>query len=158
MFLNFDFDLLIFPEENSCEFGSAKFYAYCGLGGMLSCGITHTLVVPLDLVKCRIQVDAAKYKSIVNGFKVTIAEEGAMALTKGWAPTLVGYSMQGVGKFGFYELFKIMYSGMLGEVSLAYFIYGCNGCVFFSHSPGAGLFSSNKIEMEKVFKPDFMHF
>lgn len=102
-------------EEYSCEFGSPKFYAYCGLGGMLSCGITHTLVVPLDLVKCRIQVDAAKYKSIVNGFKVTVAEEGALALTKGWAPTLVGYSMQGVGKFGFYELFKIMYSGMLGE-------------------------------------------
>jgi len=102
-------------DDVSCEFGSAKFYAYCGLGGMLSCGITHTLVVPLDLVKCRIQVDAAKYKSIVNGFKVTIAEEGAMALTKGWAPTLLGYSMQGVGKFGFYELFKIMYSGMLGE-------------------------------------------
>jgi len=104
------------PKDNySCEFGSAKFYAYCGFGGMLSCGITHTLVVPLDLVKCRIQVDSAKYKSIVNGFKVTVAEEGAMALTKGWAPTLVGYSMQGVGKFGFYEGFKIMYSGMLGE-------------------------------------------
>ena len=83
---------------------------------MLSCGITHTIVVPLDLVKCRIQVDAAKYKSIVNGFKVTIAEEGAVALTKGWAPTLIGYSMQGVGKFGFYELFKILYSGILGEV------------------------------------------
>jgi len=102
-------------DEYSCEYGSLKFYGLCGVGGMLSCGITHTIVVPLDLVKCRIQVDAAKYKSIVNGFKVTIAEEGAVALTKGWAPTLIGYSMQGVGKFGFYELFKILYSGILGE-------------------------------------------
>ena len=41
---------------DSCEFGSATYYAYCGLGGILSCGITHTAVVPLDLVKCRIQV------------------------------------------------------------------------------------------------------
>lgn len=42
----------------------------CGLGGILSCGITHTLVVPLDLVKCRLQVDSAKYKTVFNGFKV----------------------------------------------------------------------------------------
>ena len=41
---------------DSCEFGSAKYFAICGLGGILSCGITHTALVPLDLVKCRIQV------------------------------------------------------------------------------------------------------
>lgn len=40
----------------SCEFGSNKYYALCGFGGILSCGITHTAVVPLDLVKCRLQV------------------------------------------------------------------------------------------------------
>src|SRR4051794_36288783 len=26
------------------EFGSGKFYALCGLGGILSCGITHTAI------------------------------------------------------------------------------------------------------------------
>lgn len=40
----------------SCDFGSMKYYALCGFGGILSCGITHTAVVPLDLVKCRLQV------------------------------------------------------------------------------------------------------
>ena len=45
-----------FSEETSCEFGSSKYYALCGFGGILSCGLTHTAVVPLDLVKCRIQV------------------------------------------------------------------------------------------------------
>ena len=44
-------------EEYSCEYGSVKFYALCGFGGVLSCGLTHTAVVPLDLVKCRMQVD-----------------------------------------------------------------------------------------------------
>ncbi len=43
-------------ETYSCEFGSGTYYAYCGLGGLLSCGITHTMVTPLDLVKCRLQV------------------------------------------------------------------------------------------------------
>merc|ERR1711872_720390 len=100
---------------DSCEIGSAKYYALCGVGGILSCGITHTAIVPLDLVKCRIQVDPAKYKGIMNGFKVTIAEGGLGALTLGWAPTAMGYSVQGLGKFGFYELFKIVYGNMIGE-------------------------------------------
>ena len=43
-------------DDVSCEFGSMKYYAICGFGGILSCGLTHTAVVPLDLVKCRIQV------------------------------------------------------------------------------------------------------
>ena len=57
-------------EVYSCEYGSAKYYALCGVGGLLSCGVTHTLMTPLDMVKCRIQANPAKYKSTVNGFKV----------------------------------------------------------------------------------------
>jgi solute carrier family 25 phosphate transporter 3 len=102
-------------EGNSCEIGSAKFYALCALGGVASCGITHTALVPLDMIKCRLQVDPAKYKSIGNGFKVTLAEEGFRALGKGWAPTAIGYSLQGLGKFGFYEVFKNIYAGLIGE-------------------------------------------
>merc|ERR1711879_364558 len=33
----------------------------------------------------------------------------------GWAPTAIGYSAQGLCKFGFYEVFKNIYSGILGE-------------------------------------------
>merc|ERR1712210_225387 len=55
-------------EEYSCEFGSNKYFALCAFGGVLSCGITHTMVTPLDLVKCRLQVDKEKYKSMGNGF------------------------------------------------------------------------------------------
>merc|ERR1712137_1254401 len=99
----------------SCEFGSTKYFALCGLGGILSCGLTHTLVVPLDLVKCRIQVDPAKYKNIVTGFRVTMAEGGLRGFGLGWAPTFIGYSMQGLCKFGFYEVFKSLYSNMIGE-------------------------------------------
>jgi len=101
--------------EYSCEFGDAKYYALCGFGGILSCGLTHTAVVPLDLVKCRIQVDPEKYGNIFKGFRVTVAESGMRELAKGWAPTLFGYSAQGLCKFGFYEVFKNVYAGMLGE-------------------------------------------
>ncbi|CAL9683330.1 unnamed protein product [Knipowitschia caucasica] len=133
-------------DEDSCEFGSQKYlllcgfggilscgtthtavvpldlvkcrmqyYALCGFGGILSCGLTHTAVVPLDLVKCRLQVSPDKYKSIGKGFSVTLKEDGVRGLAKGWAPTFIGYSMQGLCKFGFYEVFKIFYADLLGE-------------------------------------------
>lgn len=58
---------------DACEFGSLHYFALCGVGGILSCGSTHTFVVPLDLVKCRLQVNQAKYKNLFNGFKVTVS-------------------------------------------------------------------------------------
>jgi len=97
------------------EFGSADYYLKCCIGGSLSCGLTHTIIVPLDLVKCRMQVDSVKYPGIAQGFKVTLAEGGVKALGRGWAPTLIGYSMQGACKFGFYEMFKNFYGGLMGE-------------------------------------------
>ncbi|KAH7937671.1 hypothetical protein HPB49_014398 [Dermacentor silvarum] len=101
--------------DEPVEFGSLKYYALCGFGGILSCGITHTAIVPLDLVKCRIQTNPGKYKGIFQGFSISVKEEGMRGLGRGWAPTAIGYSLQGLGKFGFYEVFKIFYSNMLGE-------------------------------------------
>merc|ERR1712066_15575 len=106
---------VIADAGTSCEFGSTEYYAKCMIGGALSCGLTHTAVVPLDLVKCRMQVDSAKYPSLGKGMKVTIAEGGVRALGRGWAPTLIGYSMQGTCKFGFYEIFKNIYAKAMGE-------------------------------------------
>merc|ERR1712240_784101 len=102
-------------DEYSCEFGSQKYFALCAVGGALSCGITHTAVTPLDLVKCRLQVNKEKYKSLGNGFKVTVADAGVRGLFLGWAPTAIGYTAQGICKFGFYEVFKNVYGGVMGE-------------------------------------------
>ena len=30
-----------------------NYYSKCMMGGILSCGITHTAICPLDIVKCR---------------------------------------------------------------------------------------------------------
>ncbi|KAK5638368.1 hypothetical protein RI129_012663 [Pyrocoelia pectoralis] len=102
------------PDE-SCAFGSMTYFGLCGLGGILACGTTHTFVVPLDLVKCRIQVDPVKYKSLFTGLGVTLKEDGAKGLAKGWAPTFIGYSLQGFFKFGFYEMFKVWYADIIGD-------------------------------------------
>jgi solute carrier family 25 phosphate transporter 3 len=48
----------------------SSYYAKCMMGGILSCGLTHTMVCPLDIVKCRMQVDPANYKSVGQGFNL----------------------------------------------------------------------------------------
>ncbi|KAJ9469977.1 Mitochondrial phosphate carrier protein 3 [Diplonema papillatum] len=92
-----------------------SYYMKCQLGGVLSCGLTHMAVTPLDVVKCNMQVDPRKYTGLFSGGRLVLAEEGVRGLLKGWLPCLVGYSMQGFCKFGFYEIFKDLYMNMLGE-------------------------------------------
>lgn len=102
-----------FEPSEAFEFGSLRYFTLCGVCGILSCGSTHTLVVPLDLVKTRLQVDKAKYKNLFYGLKVTVAEEGIRGLGKGWTPTLIGYSAQVTQKLIFkhsFPSFKRVYS------------------------------------------------
>jgi solute carrier family 25 (mitochondrial phosphate transporter), member 3 len=41
------------------------------------------------------------------------AREGLRGVFFGWSPTFVGYSFQGAGKYGFYEIFKHLYGDKL---------------------------------------------
>jgi len=93
----------------------SAYYFKCMIAGVLSCGLTHTAVCPLDVVKCNMQTNPQKFKGLVPGLKTLIAEEGSRAIWKGWAPTAIGYSMQGFCKFGFYEIFKDVYQNMAGK-------------------------------------------
>lgn len=34
---------------------------------------------------------------------------------QGWLPTFIGYSFQGMAKFGFYEIFKDVYASIAGN-------------------------------------------
>ena len=75
--------------------------------------LISTPVTPLDLVKCRRQVDPKLYSSNVTAWKTIARAEGLRGVFFGWSPTLVGYSFQGGGKYGFYEVFKYMYGERL---------------------------------------------
>ncbi|CAL5361774.1 unnamed protein product [Camellia sinensis] len=104
------------PSEplGKIEMYSPQFYAACTVGGALCCGLTHMAVTPLDVVKCNMQIDPAKYKSVTSGFGVLLKEQGVKGFFRGWAPTLLGYSAQGACKYGFYEFFKKYYSDIAG--------------------------------------------
>ncbi|GAB68236.1 mitochondrial carrier protein [Plasmodium cynomolgi strain B] len=91
------------------------YYGKCMFGGVLSCGLTHTVITPLDVTKCRIQSYPKIYKNLFQSVSKIIKEERVKSLSLGWSPTLIGYSLQGLCKFGFYEIFKDVYSNYLGE-------------------------------------------
>jgi len=109
--------------NKNIEINSAKYFYYCGIGGILSCGLTHTAVTPLDLVKCNSQTNPKEFPGAISGirniYSGTVShlgfKSGLAGLAKGWGPTFWGYSAQGLCKFGFYEYFKYLYGDILGE-------------------------------------------
>ncbi|KAH3674981.1 hypothetical protein WICPIJ_009367 [Wickerhamomyces pijperi] len=101
------------PEK--IQLYTKDYFLACTIGGALACGPTHSAMTPLDLVKCRRQVDATLYKSNIEGFKSIIKSEGVAGLFTGFGATFVGYALQGSGKYGFYEIFKYQYSNLVGH-------------------------------------------
>ncbi|ORX57970.1 mitochondrial phosphate carrier protein [Hesseltinella vesiculosa] len=103
------------PNKHKIALYSPEYFRACVLGGVLACGPTHTLVTPLDLVKCRMQVKPGLYKGVVDGWRSIIKAEGFRGIWLGAGPTFLGYSMQGSCKYGFYEYFKYKYGHIVGE-------------------------------------------
>ncbi|EFR01630.1 hypothetical protein MGYG_04633 [Nannizzia gypsea CBS 118893] len=62
-------------------------------------GLTHAAVTPMDLAKCRLQVDPTMYKGILDAWGKIGRAEGA----------------HGAFKYGGYEFFKKYYADLLGE-------------------------------------------
>jgi len=102
---------------------SLEYFTMCAIGGILSCGLTHTAVTPLDLVKCNTQANPHLVKGTMQGFSKIYSGElvpegfkgGLPGLLRGWGPTLAGYSVQGLFKFGLYEVFEYYYAKAIGE-------------------------------------------
>jgi solute carrier family 25 phosphate transporter 3 len=146
------------PVAQAAEWDSRKshpvlhdtsYYLKCMVGGILSCGATHLLVTPLDVTKCNMQVNPAKFPSLVVGLKTILKEEGAAALYKGWLPTAIGYSMQGLFKFGLYEFFKDEYSNWAGKENA----HKYRGWIYLAGSASAEVFADIALcpmEMVKV--------
>lgn len=104
-----------FVASAPIELYSTNYFLACALGGALACGPTHSLVTPLDLVKCRGQVKPGLYKGTFDGWVTIYKAEGFRGVFTGLGPTAIGYTLQGVGKYGFYEFFKYQYGQFAGD-------------------------------------------
>jgi solute carrier family 25 phosphate transporter 3 len=85
---------------------SHSFYI-SALAGALACSLTHTMVVPLDLIKTRIQTDESfKSLSTRQVFEFIRSAEGFKGLLQGTSAVTIGYFLQGAAKFGIYDKLK----------------------------------------------------
>eukprot|EP00171_Calliarthron_tuberculosum_P013871 IDg13871t1 len=130
------------PHTNS-------YYGKCMIGGALACGLTHWAITPLDVTKCNMQVNPTKYTGTMSGIRTIVKEESMAGLWKGWLPTLIGYNMQGLFKFGLYEYFKDYYMTLAGEENAQKY----KGLIFCLGSASAEFFADIALcpmEMVKV--------
>lgn len=93
-------------------------FAACGAVG---CTSTHLTVIPLDVVKTRLQTDPGRYAGLAEGVTTIAKEEGWPMLMKGMGPTLAGYFWYGITVYPGYELFKRLFIGMVGPLNAALF-------------------------------------
>uniref|UniRef100_A0AC35EUV5 Uncharacterized protein n=1 Tax=Panagrolaimus sp. PS1159 TaxID=55785 RepID=A0AC35EUV5_9BILA len=102
-------------NPNEVKIGTPKYMLLSGFAGGIVSGGSHFLVTPLDVVHVRIQSHSPRFSKFFAAFRTTISEEGFRGLARGWAPNLIGYSLQGFAKFGLYETLKKEYSAAIGE-------------------------------------------
>lgn len=85
-------------------------------GGAVCCSVTHGGTTPIDVLKTRMQLDPAKYPSLMGAFRDVHANEGGWgALFNGAMPTAQGYFVQGWFKFGGVEIFKLKFAQSMSE-------------------------------------------
>jgi len=68
------------------------------------------------MVKCNKQNNPQIFNSgMLGNMKILAGMKGPVGLVRGWAPTFVGYSFQGLGKFGINDVLKYKYEQILGK-------------------------------------------
>jgi len=94
--------------------GAWRYY----LAGGICAATSHSIPVPVDVVKTRKQVDPKLYKlNFVDATRHIVKHEGLNALLAGLGPTIWGYMLEGAIKFGVYEMLKPIVKGMLLTLS-----------------------------------------
>jgi len=139
------------------ELYSNQYWAACVVGGILSCGLTHTMVTPLDLVKCNMQANPAEFKGLGSGLSKIYGKTGMSGLFTGWGPTLAGYSVQGAFKFGLYEYFKYKYAKSFSpETAHKYrdliYLSASASAEFFADA-GLSAFEAVKVRVQTTLNP-----
>ena len=85
---------------------SLNTYALLGICGAAGCALTHSVVIPIDVVKTRNQVNPGLYKNFLDSGLRIVKDEGLKGLLLGAQATLVGYFWYGLSVYPSYTLFK----------------------------------------------------
>jgi len=104
-----------------------------------------------------LQANPQEFKGLGQGFNLITSRAGYSALFVGWGPTLVGYSVQGMFKFGFYEYFKYKYSHQFSEETAHKYrdlIYlSASASAEFIADIGLSAFEATKVRIQTTLDP-----
>jgi len=144
---------IIKPKKQTVEMYSPVYFGLCTLGGSLACAPSHTAVTPLDLIKCRLQVDRTMYQGNLDGWRKIYKADGVRGVFLGWTPTFVGYGLQGAGKYGFYELFKYNYGRLFPDANKTVVFLGASASAEFFADIFLCPFEAVKVRMQTSVPP-----
>ena len=96
-------------------------YGLFALSGGFGCSITHLCVVPLDVVKTRLQTRPGVYSGFADALNTIRRDEGWRMLLQGAQATGAGYFMYGVSVYPGYELAKRLLFGLAGPTAVMEF-------------------------------------
>ena len=99
----------------------ASVYTLFAIAGAAGCTLTHSVLVPIDVVKTRKQTDPATYGdlSLLSGAQRVFKDEGLPGLFLGLGPTIVGYVYYGVTVYPGYEFLKRLLFELAGPTLAA---------------------------------------
>lgn len=110
-------------------------------------------------MKCRRQVDPKLYRSNLQAWRTIGNAEGFRGIFTGWGPTFFGYSVQGAGKYGFYEYFKHLYATLAGEEAATKYktllFLSASASAEFIADIGLCPFEAVKVRMQTTIPPTF---
>ena len=82
-------------------------YSLLGLCGATGCALTHTLVIPFDVVKTRLQTNPNQYKNLIDGvISISKEETGLNTFLLGSQATIAGYFWYGLSVYPCYSFSK----------------------------------------------------
>lgn len=108
------------PVEKERELDADVFWRFA-LCGALCCSTAHALLVPLDVVKTKMQASPRRYPSFVQSTKRIIDEGGPTALLLGAGPTVLGYLVYGAVTFGLTEYLKRVFLDLAGPENATFY-------------------------------------
>lgn len=89
---------------------SPLIYGLFGISGATGCALTHSVVIPLDVVKTRSQTDPEVVSNLLEGAQKIVQQEGIEGLFLGAQATLAGYFWYGLSVYPSYTFFKRFFS------------------------------------------------
>jgi len=84
------------------------------LAGGVAASTAHTLLVPIDVVKTRLQADASRYDGPADCVRQVWQQEGPGGFAQGIGATVTGYLVAGSLSFGLLEVFSRLLRDLAG--------------------------------------------